>query len=174
MVTLRLFSSSCYLPSFLFLFFSPSGIKGWLSWSASPLGGAVCWMCAQFPAFVPDSLEVVVGFLVFFSLVHNLPQLPMQAVIFLVPYGFFVFCCWRRGVSRCKHCSTAAKGPNPQPVPWPHSLPQDLNLSLVWWVPSAKVSASSLDIFSLNPGGGSCFFYFLFLCSLVSSLSPFS
>ena len=25
--------------------------------------------------------------------------------LFLVPYSFFVFCCWRRGVSRCKHCS---------------------------------------------------------------------
>ena len=98
----------------------------------------------------------------------------VHAQLFLVPHGFFVFCCWRRGVSRCKHCSTVAKGPNPQPVPWPHSLPQDLNLSLVWWVPSAKVFASSLDTLSLNPGGGSCSFCFLFLCSFVSSLSPFS
>ena len=36
--------------------------------------------------------------------------------LFLVPYSFFVFCCWRRGLSRCKHCSTAAKGPRSQPV----------------------------------------------------------
>ena len=69
---------------------------------------------------------------------------------------------------------SVAKGPNPQPVPWPHCLRQDLNLSLVWWVPSAKVFASSLDILSLNPGGGICCFCFLFLCSFVSSLSPFS
>ena len=36
--------------------------------------------------------------------------------LFLVPYSFFVFCCWRRGVSRCKHCSSAAKRPMSQPV----------------------------------------------------------
>ena len=57
---------------------------------------------------------------------------------------------------------------------WPCSLQQDLNLSLVWWVPSSKVFVSSLDIPSLNPGGGSCFLYFLVLCSLVSYFPPFS
>ena len=36
--------------------------------------------------------------------------------LFLVPYIFFVFCCWQRRLSRCKHCSTAAKGPRSQPV----------------------------------------------------------
>ena len=34
----------------------------------------------------------------------------------LGPYSFFVFCCWRRGVSRRKHCSTAVKHPRSQPV----------------------------------------------------------
>ena len=34
--------------------------------------------------------------------------------LFLVPYSFFVFCCRRRGVSKYKHCSTAAKGPRAQ------------------------------------------------------------
>ena len=90
-----------------------SRIKGRLSWSAYPLVGAVCRVCAQFPAFVPDSLEVVVGFLVFLCLVHNLPQLPMREVIFLVPYGFFVFCCWRRLLSRCKHCSKGSQVSRP-------------------------------------------------------------
>ena len=33
---------------------------------------------------------------------------------FLVPYSFFVFSCSRIGVSRCKLCSTAAKGPRAQ------------------------------------------------------------
>ena len=36
--------------------------------------------------------------------------------LFLVPYSFFVFCCSRRGVSKCKNCSTAAKGPRYQAV----------------------------------------------------------
>ena len=38
--------------------------------------------------------------------VHNLPQPLMQ--LFLSPYSLFVCCCWRRRLSRCKHCS---KGP---------------------------------------------------------------
>ena len=33
--------------------------------------------------------------------------------LFVVPYSFFVFCSSRRGVSRCKHCSTEAEGPRP-------------------------------------------------------------
>ena len=31
--------------------------------------------------------------------------------LFLFPYSFFVLCCSRRGLSKCKHGSTAAKGP---------------------------------------------------------------
>lgn len=144
-----------------------------------PLGGAVCRGHGQLslkPLFLLQALQKwQLDFGVSFYLLG--PEFaPTTACmhLFLVPYGFFIFCCSWRGVSRCKHCSTVAKGPNPQPVPWPHSLPQDLNLSLVWWVPSSKVFASSLDTLSLNPGGGSCSFCFRFLCSFVSSLSPFS
>ena len=36
--------------------------------------------------------------------------------LFLVPYSFFELCCLKRGVSRCKPCSTAAEGPRSQPV----------------------------------------------------------
>ena len=52
----------------------------------------------------------------------------ITAQLFLVPYGFFVFCCWRRGVSRWKPCRTAAKHPKCQPVS-PLLL---LLLSLLW------------------------------------------
>ena len=45
-----------------------------------------------------------------------MPQLRCME-LFLVPYSFFVYHCSRRGVSRYKLCSTAAKGPGPQPVP---------------------------------------------------------
>jgi len=31
--------------------------------------------------------------------------------LFLVPYSFFVLCCSRRGLSKCKQGSTTAKGP---------------------------------------------------------------
>ena len=31
--------------------------------------------------------------------------------LFLVPYSFFVFCCWRRGVSRCKPCRKGSRVP---------------------------------------------------------------
>ena len=72
----------------------------------------MCQVCAQSFAF-PDSLEVVVECLVFLCLVHNLLQPPMQAVIFLVPYGFFVFCCWRRLLSRCRHCSKGSQVSRP-------------------------------------------------------------
>ena len=36
--------------------------------------------------------------------------------LFLVPYSFFVFCCFERGVSRLRHCRTATRGPMSQPV----------------------------------------------------------
>ena len=34
--------------------------------------------------------------------------------LFLVPYSFFIFCSWKRGVSRYKLCSIAAKDPRSQ------------------------------------------------------------
>ena len=37
------------------------GSEGWLRWFAHPLGGAACRGHAQYPAFVPGSLEVAVG-----------------------------------------------------------------------------------------------------------------
>ena len=57
----------------------------------------------------------------FFGLfwVQNLSQLSIHTVIFSfiqLSYSFFVFYCSRRGVSRCKHCSTAAEDHRSQPV----------------------------------------------------------
>ena len=51
------------------------------------------------------------GFLVFFYLLSRICPNCVSMQLFLVPYNFFAFCCSRKGVSRCKHCSTAAKGP---------------------------------------------------------------
>ena len=56
--------------------------------------------------FLPQTLQKwQLGFVLsLYLLVQNFPQLHMRAV-FLVPCRFFVSCCWRRGVSRCKQCA---------------------------------------------------------------------
>ena len=73
---------------------------------------------AQYPAFALGSSIVAVGggFLVFLYLLSIICPNCACTQLFLVLCSFFVFCCWRTGVSRCKHCSTAAKGPRSQPV----------------------------------------------------------
>ena len=54
---------------------------------------------------------VLFFFLVSFGLGFAPPEHAQS--YFLIPYDLFVFCCWRKGVSRCKHCSSEAKGPSP-------------------------------------------------------------
>ena len=65
------------------------GSRGWAGGMAlggppTPfLGGAVCGVHSQYPAFAPSSSEVAVGVLVFLYLVvHDLPQLCLHTVIF--------------------------------------------------------------------------------------------
>ena len=86
-------------------------VEAWLRWSAHPLGGAVCSDHARSPAFALDTSEVAVGFWSFciflFIICPNCPCMKL----FLVPCSFFVFCCWRRGLSRCKHCSKGSQVP---------------------------------------------------------------
>ena len=73
---------------------------------------------AQYPAFAANPLVLPSGssemavklFGPLYLSVHNLPQLHMHIVIFS-PYSFFVFCFWRRGLSRCKHCSNRSQVP---------------------------------------------------------------
>ena len=48
------------------------------------LGGIVSRGHVQSPIFAPLTSEVAAGVLVFLCLVHNLPQLPMHAIIFVV------------------------------------------------------------------------------------------
>lgn len=94
-----------------------SGIRpeGWLRWSAHPLGGNVCRVHAQYPAFasgtlffVHSSSEVAVGILVFLNLVvHNLPQLFMHIAISVPLYSVA-----KRGLSKFKHCSKMSQVPS--------------------------------------------------------------
>lgn len=46
-----------------------------------------------------------------YLIVYNLPQLLMH--IFLAPQSFFVFCCSRRRLSRCKYCSKGSQVSGP-------------------------------------------------------------
>ena len=78
------------------------GPEGWLRWFLYPFG-------VQEACTVPCSCSQLFrggswGFLVFsYLIVHDLPQLACLQ-LFLVPYSFFVLCCWRRQVSRYKQC----------------------------------------------------------------------
>ena len=82
----------------------PGWMEGWLSWSAHLLGGAV-W---------------VFGLL---YLVHNLPQLQLS----LVPYGFFIFYCSRRLLTRCNHWSKGSQV-------WAHLTGTNVLISEAWWL----------------------------------------
>ena len=82
------------------------GLQGCLRRSAHHFGGAECRGHAQCPVFAPSSSEVAVGFLGSFCIL--LPRIRPNGTctqLFLVPVSFFVFCCSRRRLSRCKHCS---------------------------------------------------------------------
>ena len=69
------------------------------------------------PAFAHGSSEVTVGvFFCLFDLWSRICPNCTWIKLFLVPYSFFVFCCSRGGVSRCKHCRTAAEDPKSQLV----------------------------------------------------------
>ena len=77
----------------------------WLRWSAHPLGGVVCRVHAQYPAFSPSTPEGAVGFWLFCILWLIICPNCGCMQFFLVSCSFFVFCCSRRCLSRCKHSS---------------------------------------------------------------------
>ena len=88
--------------------------EGWLMGSAHPLGGAVCRVHAQCPAFAPSSSRMAGWFLIFLYLFHNLPQYNVHAVVF----SFFIFCCWRSYYFL--GAGTVVKCPRSQPVIFLH------------------------------------------------------
>ena len=73
---------------------------------------AVPCFCSQYLVFASSSSEMAVGTFEPFGLEFCSNSACTQ--LFLVPYNFFVFCSWKRGVSRCKLCSIAAKDPRSQ------------------------------------------------------------
>ena len=90
-----------------------SGQRSGLGGLPTPLVVVLQGACIV-PAFALSSSEVAVGLLRFWGFFYIL--LPIVCSIFsctqlfLVPYSFFVFCCSRRGLSRCKHWSHYSKG----------------------------------------------------------------
>ena len=71
--------------------------------------------------------------------------------LFSVPYSFFAFCCLRRCLSRCKHCSAAAEGSRSWPVSAASSTFLDSTLDLVIspaLVPGIKIWVPYLFIVS--------------------------
>ena len=70
------------------------------------------------PAFASHSVllflalqKCQLGFLVSLYLLSRICSNRACTELFLVPRCFFVFCYWRRGVSRCKHCSKGSQVP---------------------------------------------------------------
>ena len=117
---------------------SPEGASLFLRWSdstgmsrvrperclrcfANPSGGGVEWrrICTSLAAktcfysrlFKSRSWIFLVTFVSFVSRICSNCSCTQ---LFLVPNSFFVFCCWRRSMSRCKHCYTVAKDPRSQ------------------------------------------------------------
>ena len=92
--------------SYKFPFLPPEGVTSWfLIWCGSRgrvrrvaqvVGPPPWWYCEGFWSFC-------------ILLVIICPT--CLCTQFLVPYGFLVFCCSRRGVSRCKHCSKGSQVP---------------------------------------------------------------
>ena len=74
--------------------------------------------CSRPPAFAPGSSEVAVGLFWSFCILLSIicPSCTCTK-LFLVPYSFFVFCCLRRRLSRCKHCSKVSRVPGPRSQP---------------------------------------------------------
>ena len=86
-------------------------VEGWLRWSAHPLGGALCRDHTQYPAFAPSTSEVAVGFWPFCILLFIIFPNCACMQLSLVPYSFFIFCCSRRCLPRCKHSSKGSQIP---------------------------------------------------------------
>ena len=94
------------------------GLSGWPTL-------LVCWVqgtcsvpcfCSPHPDFAPGSSKLTVGFLVSLYLWSRICPKCACTQFLVVPYGFSVFCCWRRGVSGCRPGSTAVQASGSQPA----------------------------------------------------------
>ena len=90
-------------------------LKGWLRWIPHPSGGVECRGHVHYPTFAPNPLLLLLrsGSWVFGLFVSFGPKFAPAAYAhsYFHSHSFFVFCCWRRSLSRCKHCSKEPPGP---------------------------------------------------------------
>ena len=89
------------------------GPEGWLRWSALPSGGAACRGHLQDLLLLLALQKWRLGFWSFCILLSIICPKCTCTQLFLVPYGFSVFCCSRRGVSGRQHCSKGSQVPGP-------------------------------------------------------------
>lgn len=104
-----------------------------------PLGSVcaevVCGTLLLFPTLQKWQLVFWRGFsssFLFFFLylvVQNLPNCTSMQ-LFFVPYSFFLFCCLRRCLSRCKHCCKRPYVPGPRLSPNGQGVHKGSRLSL--------------------------------------------
>ena len=88
------------------------GLEGWLGWSTHPLGFAVFRGHTAVSCFCSGHLRSsswVFG--LFVSCCSKFVPIAHVHSYFLVPYSFFIFCCPRKHLSRCKHCSQGSQVP---------------------------------------------------------------
>lgn len=86
----------------------------WLRSFTHPFGGVECRRHVQCPGFAPSSSDVAVGFFRSFCIfLFIICPSYTHMKLFLVPYSVFVFCCWRRYLSSCHHCSKSSQVPGP-------------------------------------------------------------
>ena len=75
---------------------------------AYPLGGLEYSGHVQYPVFAPSSSKVAVWVFYFLASL-DLSGPEFAPTVHACSYSFFVFCFSRKGMSRCKHHSTAAE-----------------------------------------------------------------
>ena len=138
--------------------------EGWLEWSPHPLGGAVGSDHVQYPDFTPDTSEVAVGFLVFCILFIICPNCACMQ-LFLVPYSFF--CCSRRLLSRCRHCSKGSQVLSPSLSQ--RGLVKELSIQGTWTV---LQSLCRQLVGWLGRRGITVFFFFFFFSGFFVFLGP--
>ena len=97
-----------------------SPTKDWTRATAVKAQSPNHWTIGEFPVW---------AFL--YLIVYNCPGCTLVQ-LFLVPYSFFVFCCSKRRLSRCKHCSKGSQDPaclNPTP-----RFPLKSNIDPLWLI----------------------------------------
>ena len=94
------------------------GQEWWLKWAAHPLVVLSARGLRRTLLLLPAPQKWQLGFWSFCILLFIICPKCACTQLFLVPYIFFVFCCLRRRLSRCKHCSKGSQVPGfrSQPV----------------------------------------------------------